>query len=83
MASRTSTNANLFYPMLSQDSEIPDSAVIEAMIAYGGSFVRALGQAALCADPENREIIKRSWPHYWRKHLTLAAHRMATAAPTH
>lgn len=35
------------------------------MKKYGGSFVKALGEAAFHADPKNLERIKRAFPDYW------------------
>jgi len=48
---------------------IQDAKTIEAMIAHGGSFVRALGLAALRADSDNLERIKTAFPEYWKKYL--------------
>ena len=43
--------------------------VAEAMINYGGNFVRALGLALKAADPSNCERIKTAFPEYWEKYL--------------
>lgn len=38
------------------------------MVKYGGSFVKALGQACLKADIRNREILKESFPDYFKEY---------------
>ena len=43
-------------------------AVAEAMMKYGGSFVKALGQALLLADSDNAEKIKIAFKEYWEKY---------------
>lgn len=42
------------------------------MQEYGGSFVRALGYAALQADPDNLRKVKDTWPDYWSKYQEMA-----------
>ena len=42
------------------------------MIEYGGSFVRALGAAALVADDRNLRRIKTTWPEYWDQYTRMA-----------
>lgn len=49
-----------------------DTAVIAAMIRYGGSFVRALGEAAGRADDENLKRIKGAFPELWQGYLELS-----------
>jgi hypothetical protein len=51
---------------------VTDRKTIEAMMEYGGSFVRKLGAAALVADPENLAKIKTTWPDYWSKYQRMA-----------
>jgi len=51
---------------------VTDRKTIEAMIEYGGSFVRKLGAAALVADPENLAKIKTTWPDYWAQYDRMA-----------
>ena len=46
--------------------------VANAMIRFGGSFVKLLGQALLHADHINTEKIKRTFSDYWIKYLTMA-----------
>ena len=48
-----------------------DVKVIQAMIRFGGSFVKALGQAAFAADPENLQKIKDTWPEYWQRYTEM------------
>lgn len=45
----------------------------EAMIRFGGSFVRALGQAFRVADAANTARLKAAFPEYWAKYRDLAA----------
>lgn len=48
-----------------------DSATIEAMLRYGGSFVQALAEAARRADDDNFERIKKAWPEYWQRYSEM------------
>jgi hypothetical protein len=45
--------------------------VAKAMIRWGGSFVKALGDALLCADPSNSVKIAGTFPDYWRRYLAM------------
>lgn len=47
-------------------------AVAEAMIKYGGGFVRQLGYALQHADAVNRLKIQRTWPDYWEQYKEMA-----------
>lgn len=38
---------------------------IDAMEAFGGSFVKQLGALARRADPVNLRKIKNTWQNYW------------------
>lgn len=49
-----------------------DRDVARTMQEYGGSFVRALGTAALAADPTNMKKIRDTWPDYWAQYLRMA-----------
>jgi len=51
---------------------VTDRDVARTMQQYGGSFVSALGSAALKADPTNMAKIKEAWPDYWAHYLRLA-----------
>ena len=46
--------------MTTQDAEI-----IGRMKQFGGSFVKALAEAAMRADDDNLRRIKECWPDYW------------------
>ncbi len=48
--------------------EIADRQVIAAMRRFGGSFVKALAEAATAADPINLAKIKAAWPDYWARY---------------
>ncbi len=50
-----------------------DAYVAEAMIRYGGSFVRALGQLWFMGDELNRTKLKVAFAEYWIKYQSLAA----------
>lgn len=45
--------------------------VVSGMKKYGGSFVKGLGQALLCADHINTKKIKKTWPELWEKYLKM------------
>ena len=45
-----------------------DYWTIEAMAKYGGSFVKALAEAARRADPQNLAKIKTAWVEYWAEY---------------
>ena len=49
-----------------------DRKVIEAMMEYGGSFVRKLGAAALVADSDSLAKIKATWPEFWTQYSRMA-----------
>jgi hypothetical protein len=53
-------------------SSINDRDVARTMQEYGGSFVRALGAAALAADPTNLKKIRDTWPDYWAQYIRMA-----------
>jgi hypothetical protein len=42
------------------------------MQTWGGSFVKALSQCIVLADPDNLEKIKLAWPDYWAKYSARA-----------
>jgi hypothetical protein len=48
-----------------------DYDTIQAMLRYGGSFVKALAAAALAADEDNLNRIKRTWPEYWERYSRM------------
>ena len=45
--------------------------VADAMIKYGGGFVKALGYALQHADAVNRIKIQRTWPEYWQQYKEM------------
>lgn len=49
-----------------------DVEIMETMRRCGGSFVKALGAAAMLADYENLERIKIAFPHLWREYAEIA-----------
>lgn len=49
-----------------------DVKTIQAMIRFGGSFVKALGHAAFAADAENLQKIKDTWPEYWQRYTEMS-----------
>lgn len=55
-----------------QVSSINDRDVARTMQEYGGSFVRALGTAALAADPTNLKKLRDAFPDYWSNYTRMA-----------
>lgn len=51
---------------------VTDRDVARTMQEYGGSFVRALGAAALAADPVNLKKLRDAFPDYWAQYLRMA-----------
>ena len=49
-----------------------DFVVIQNMKTYGGSFVKALAEAARIADAENLEKIKTAFSDYWEKYRKMS-----------
>lgn len=49
-----------------------DLDVIEQMEKYGGSFVKALAQAASRADAVNLAKLKAAFPEYWQQYTEMA-----------
>ncbi len=43
---------------------------IEAMVKFGGSFVKALAECARLADRQNLAKIKMAWGDYWAEYET-------------
>jgi hypothetical protein len=52
--------------------EILDSDVVNAMIRYGGSFVKRLGDAFLAADAVNFRKLRDTFPEYWEQYYEAA-----------
>ncbi len=51
---------------------ISDFAIVEMMDKYGGSFARALAEAARRADTENLDRLKSAFPEMWAEYAELA-----------
>lgn len=51
---------------------MPSHLIIAAMERWGGSFVKALAQAARAADPENLQRLQTAFPEIWQKYAALA-----------
>jgi len=49
-----------------------DYYIEEAMINFGGDFVRRLGMLHRVGDPDNRARIKAAFPEYWEKYRLMA-----------
>ena len=49
-----------------------DFYVTEAMIEYGGDFVKRLAMLYRVGDPDNRARIKAAFPEYWEKYRLMA-----------
>lgn len=49
-----------------------DYKIIEAMEKYGGSFVKALANAARHADNYNLGKIRQNWKEYWDTYREMA-----------
>jgi hypothetical protein len=52
--------------------EYDEEKVIEAMRTHGGSFVKALAEAYIHADPINKQMIKETWAKYWNSYVAMA-----------
>lgn len=48
-----------------------DYMIVDAMEKYGGSFVKALAEAARHADPTNLQKIKDTWSNYWEAYKKM------------
>ena len=53
-------------------SEITDIEILRCMEQRGGSFVRALANAAMYADDHNLERLKRAFDCYWSTYREMA-----------
>ena len=42
-----------------------ETKVVEKMLRFGGSFVKALGECFLRADPINFAKLQNTFPEYW------------------
>ncbi len=58
-----------------------DWEIVRTMAKYGGSFARAIAEAADKADPDNLARLKTAFPELWVEYADLArlAKRRAAA----
>jgi hypothetical protein len=49
-----------------------DYRIVQAMERYGGSFARAIAQAAHRADENNLAKLKAAFPELWAEYAELA-----------
>ena len=54
-----------------------DHQITSAMILYGGSFVRTLGELWSRGDPVNRARVQAAFPDYWAEYADMV--RIASA----
>lgn len=47
---------------------IQDSRIIDAMSQYGGSFAKAIANAAKYADNDNYNKLKTAFPELWERY---------------
>jgi hypothetical protein len=57
---------------VSAERTITDHDVTEAMIRFGGSFVKGLGMLWLAGDEINRRRLKLAFPDFWREYKEIA-----------
>ena len=62
--------------------EVTTLEVATQMELYGGSFVKCLAKAALCADSRNLAKLKFAWPEYWGKYENYASDAVRKKNPT-
>ena len=49
-----------------------DIVILDAMDAYGGSFVKSIALAARVADSENYNRLRSAFPDLWDRYATYA-----------
>jgi len=49
-----------------------DQEIIESMLTYGGSFVRALAECWRKADSNNQKRLKKTFADVWQNYEDLA-----------
>jgi hypothetical protein len=57
------------------DRPIGDYEIVNAMARYGGSFARAVAEAASRADPANLAKLKAAFPDLWDTYAELVTLR--------
>jgi len=55
-----------------------DEKIVTAMETYGGSFVKALANAARHADHYNLGKIRQTWEEYWVTYREMAGDTNST-----
>ena len=48
--------------------------MLRAMKVYGGSFVKNLSMAWMCADNANSDVSEKAFPSYVEKYLNMGKH---------
>lgn len=51
-----------------------DNEVVETMIQYGGSFVKAMAHAYQLADYDNKRRLQLAFPEYWKEYDEMTLH---------
>jgi len=54
--------------MNDRDQRLRDYWTLQAMLKFGGGFVKCLAKATEHADPINLSKIKATWPEYWAEY---------------
>jgi len=60
--------------------DVPDTydlLIAEKMMEIGGSFVRSLGGAYICGDPENRAKIRNTFREHWKNYSEIIANEFS------
>ena len=58
------------------------SQVFQTMRTYGGNFASHLAIAWQCADPDNKELIEKTWPAYYARYSDMAEYEIAAHEAT-
>jgi hypothetical protein len=61
-------------------SDLTDYDVIEAMVRYGGSFVRSLGQLYRQADADNQRRLREAFQEYFTEYRDIALRQKVAPA---
>lgn len=65
---------------MTQEEWEESNAVAAAMVAHGGSFVRALGYLVDMADEQNLLRLKGAFPELWAKYGAMARKEVSDGA---
>jgi hypothetical protein len=60
------------------DEQVTRHEVLDAMIQYGGGFVRHLAEAWIRADKDNDRRLREAFPHYWQQYADTVKLRKKT-----